>query len=240
MTSASVPSFAEIVQRARAESRLILTEEESKGILGANGVPVTETRVASSADDAVSIAESLGLPAVLKVSSTEITHKSDVGGVQLNLGSADEVRGAYDEIMAAAGKNAPGAAVQGVSVQPMAPSGGVEVIVGMTRDQQFGPVLMFGLGGIAVEILQDVAFRITPLTRRDAREIVREIKGFKMLTGFRNLLPVNLDALEDLILKVSDFADKNPDLAEMDLNPVMAYSHGALAVDARIILTPAE
>ena len=239
MTSAAT-SFSGIVQRARSEGRLILTEEESKAVLGAHGVPVTETRVATSAAEAVSIAESLGFPAVLKVSSTTITHKSDVGGVKLNLGSAAEITKAYEEITAAVGQSAPGTTIQGVSVQPMAPSGGVEVIVGMTRDQQFGPVLMFGLGGIAVEVLQDVAFRITPLTRRDARELVREIKGFKMLTGFRNLLPVNLDSLEDLIMKVSDFADSTPDLAEMDLNPVMAYSHGALAVDARIVLTDTE
>ena len=240
MTSTAASSFAQIVQRARADGRLILTEEESKAILGANGVPVTDTRVAASADEAASVAESIGLPAVLKVSSTEITHKSDVGGVRLNLATTDDVRRAYDDITAAVETNSPGAAVQGVSVQPMAPAGGVEVIVGMTRDQQFGPVIMFGLGGIAVEVLQDVAFRITPLTPRDAREIVREIKGFKMLAGFRNFLPVDLGALEDLILKVSDFADRTPELAEMDLNPVMAYNDRSIAVDARIVLTPPE
>ena len=240
MTSTAAASFAQVVHQARTEGRLILTEEESKAILGANGVPVTETRVAASADEAASIAEAIGFPAVLKVSSTEITHKSDVGGVRLNLASSAEVRGAFEDIASAVARNSPGASVQGVSVQPMAPAGGVEVIVGMTRDQQFGPVIMFGLGGIAVEVLQDVAFRITPLTARDAREIVREIKGFKMLTGFRNLLPVDLGALEDLILKVSGFADRTPELAEMDLNPVMAYNDRAVAVDARIVLTPPE
>ena len=240
MTSTAASSFAQIVQTARAEGRLILTEEESKAILSAHGVPVTETRVASTADEAASLAEAIGLPAVLKISSTEITHKSDVGGVRLNLATTNDIRRAYDDITAAVGANSPGSSVQGVSVQPMAPAGGVEVIVGMTRDQQFGPVIMFGLGGIAVEVLQDVAFRIAPLTQRDAHEIVREIKGFKMLTGFRNLAPVDLDALEALILKVSDFADNTPELAEMDLNPVMAYNDGSLAVDARIVLTAAE
>ena len=233
-------TFESVLEKARSEGRTLLNEVEAKQLLRDAGVPVVTTVLATTSEEAKAQAEAVGYPVVLKVVSPDIAHKSDVGGVKIGLEDSGAVTAAYDEIMAAAGKNAPGAAVQGVSVQPMAPSGGVEVIVGMTRDQQFGPVLMFGLGGIAVEILQDVAFRITPLTRRDAREIVREIKGFKMLTGFRNLLPVNLDALEDLILKVSDFADKNPDLAEMDLNPVMAYSHGALAVDARIILIPAE
>lgn len=230
-------SFAETASRARAEGRSILTEEESKSLLQQNGVRVTETTLATSADEAASLAQGIGFPVVLKVASTEITHKSDVGGVRLGLGSADEVRAAYDEIIANAKANAPDAAVQGVTVQSMAPGGGVEVIVGMTRDPQFGPVLMFGLGGIAVEILQDVAFRIVPLTRLDAKAIIEEIKGYKLLTGYRNTQAVDLSSLEDLILKVSAFAEATPDLAEMDLNPVMAYSDGTIAVDARIILS---
>ncbi len=233
-------SFTETAARARAEGRSILTEEESKALLSEHGVRVTETRLATSADEAASLAQGIGFPVVLKVASTQITHKSDVGGVRLSLASSDEVKQACDEIVASAKKNAPDASVQGVTVQPMAPSGGVEVIVGMTRDPQFGPVLMFGLGGIAVEILQDVAFRIAPLTTRDAREIVQEIKGYKLLTGYRNTQAVDLAALEELILKVSELADTTPELGEMDLNPVMAYADGVIAVDARIVLTSAE
>ena len=194
----------------------------------------------TSADEAAVLAQGIGFPVVLKVASTQVPHKSDVGGVRLSLASSDEVTRAYDEIIASAKEKAPDASVQVVTVQPMAPSGGVEVIVGMTRDPQFGPVLMFGLGGIAVEILQDVAFRIAPLTKRDAREIVQEIKGYKLLTGYRNTQAVDLAALEELILKVSDLADTTPELGEMDLNPVMAYADGVIAVDARIVLTSGE
>ena len=237
-TTSSASSFAAVAGKARAEGRSILTEEESKSLLKERGIRVTDTRVASSAAEAETLAKTLGYPVVLKIASTTITHKSDVGGVRLNLATGDQVQAAYAEIIASVKVKEPTAKVQGVTVQPMAPSGGVEVIVGVTRDSQFGPVLMFGLGGIAVEILQDVAFRITPLTKRDAKEIVREIKGYKLLTGFRNIKAVNLDALEDLILKVSAFADETADLAEMDLNPVMAYGDGSIAVDARIVLTP--
>jgi acyl-CoA synthetase (NDP forming) len=230
-------SFADAAAKARKEGRTVLTEEESKAILAAQGVRVTTPQVATSGEQAATIAKSIGFPVVLKVASTEITHKSDVGGVRLGLGSGEAVRRAYKEIMASVKEKAPRAKVQGVTVQPMAPSGGVEVIIGVTRDAQFGPVLMFGIGGVAVEVLQDVAFRIVPLAKRDAQEIVREIKGFKLLTGYRNTKAVDLKALEELISKVSDFADKTPGLAEMDLNPVMAYNDGVVAVDARMVLT---
>jgi acyl-CoA synthetase (NDP forming) len=142
---------------------------------------------------------------------------------------------AYSKILSAIKKHYPKAKIQGVSVQKMARPG-VEVIIGMTKDAQFGPVLMFGLGGILVEVLKDVAFRIVPLTKRDAHEMIKDIKGYPVLEGYRGQEPADVAFLEDLILKVSDFVDKNPEIKELDLNPVFAYKNRAVAVDARVIL----
>ncbi len=237
MTTSASALFGETVARARAEGRLILTEEESKAILREQGIHVTMPTLAASAEEAGAAAAQIGFPVVMKVSSREITHKSDVGGVRLGIQDADAARAAFDEIMASAQAAEPGATIDGVTVQQQAPGGGVEVIVGMTRDHQFGPVIMFGLGGIAVEVLQDVAFRIAPLTQRDAGAIIREIKGYPLLTGHRATRPVDLPALEGLISAVSSFVTETADIAEMDLNPVIAYADGTIAVDARIVLT---
>ena len=225
-----------IIDRARQQGRTLLTEVEAKQLLAEAGIPVIEARLAKSRDDAVALAGELGYPIVLKVVSPQISHKSDVGGVKLNLGSAEEVGQAFDAIMASARKVAPDATIGGVSVQRMAQPG-VEVIVGMTMDPQFGPVLMFGLGGVLVEVLKDVAFRVVPITARDARQMIRDIQGFPVLEGYRGQEPADLDALEGLLLKLSDFIEGHPEVAELDLNPVFAYPKGAVAVDARIALS---
>ena len=191
----------------------------------------------ATADEAAAAAASIGFPVVMKVSSHRITHKSDVGGVRLGIMNSDDATAAFTEIMASAAAAEPNVAIDGVTVQSQAPAGGVEVIIGMTRDDQFGPVVMFGLGGIAVEVLQDVAFRIAPLTGRDAGAIIREIKGYPLLTGHRATRPVDLDALESMVTAVSDFVSETPGIAELDLNPILAYADGAIAVDARMVLT---
>lgn len=224
-----------VIAKARNEGRTVLTEVESKQLLGQAGIDVVETRLATSKEEAVSISEELGFPAVLKVASPDIIHKSDAGGVKLGLENAQAVGEAYDDIMAAARQKYPRARIMGVAVQKMARPG-VEVIIGMSQDEQFGPVLMFGLGGILVEVLKDVSFRLVPLTRRDAAEMVREIKGYPLLEGYRGGEAVKIAYLENILLKVSDFVEKNPEVKELDLNPVFAYSDGALAVDARVIL----
>jgi len=162
-------------------------------------------------------------------------HKSDDGGVKLGLNDTNQVGEAYDQILGAIRQKHPKARVQGVAVQKMARPG-VEVIIGMSKDAQFGPVLMFGLGGILVEVLKDVSFRIVPLSRRDAAEMLREIKGYPLLEGYRGQEAVDISHLEELLIKVSDFVEKNPEIRELDLNPVFAYSDGAIAVDARVIL----
>ncbi len=223
------------IAAARADGRTLLTEVESKQLLHDAGINVTQARLATSADDAVAAADDIGYPAVLKVVSGDISHKSDVGGVELNLDDGDAVRAAYDRMMAAVAENAPGSSVDGVSVQQMAAQG-TEVIIGTTTDPQFGPVLAFGLGGIMVEVLKDVAFRIVPLESRDARQVVREIRGFPVLEGVRGQAGADLDALEAMILQVSAFAEEHPEVAELDLNPVFAYPDGAIAVDARVVL----
>ena len=226
---------ATIIDQARQQGRTILSEVEAKQLLAEAGIPVVEARLATSREDAVGTAGELGYPVALKVVSAQITHKSDVGGVKLNLASAEEVGAAFDSIMKAAGDAAPDATIDGVSVQRMAEPG-IEVITGMTLDAQFGPVLMFGLGGVLVEVLKDVAFRVVPITPRDARQMVRDIQGFPVLQGHRGQEPTDLDALEGLLLKLSEFVEGHPEIVELDLNPVFAYPTGAVAADARIVL----
>jgi len=217
------------------KSQNLLTEVESKELLKKAGIPVVEAKLAQSKKEAISISKEMGFPVVLKISSPDVIHKSDSGGVELRLANATQVGKAYNEIISSVKQAYPEAQIEGVSVQPMAPSG-VEVIVGMSKDPQFGPVLMFGLGGILVEVLKDVSFRIVPVTARDAREMIREIKGYPILEGYRGQKPASIPALEKLIVKVSQFIEKNPQIKELDLNPIFAYPDKAVAVDARIIL----
>jgi acyl-CoA synthetase (NDP forming) len=216
-------------------SQNLLTEVESKELLKKAGIPVVEAKLARSKKEAVSLSREMGFPVVLKISSTDVVHKSDSGGVKLGLTNATQVGKAYSQIISSVKQAYPEARIDGLSVQTMAPSG-VEVIVGMTKDPQFGPVLMFGLGGILVEVLKDVSFRIVPVTERDAREMIKEIKGYPLLQGYRGQKPASIPALEQLIVKVSQFVEKNPQIKELDLNPIFAYPDKAVAVDARIIL----
>jgi acyl-CoA synthetase (NDP forming) len=228
-------SIVDVIDRAKAEGRTVLTEIESKQVLEEAGIPTTTARLAKTAEEAVNAAKEFGYPAVLKVVSPDVTHKSDVGGVRLGLDSPEAVAAAFDEIAQAVKRQQPDTRIDGVAVQKMARPG-IEVIIGMSKDPQFGPVLMFGLGGILVEVLKDVAFRIVPLEPRDARQMVREIKGFPVLQGFRGQEPADLEALEKLLLKVSTFVEAHPEIEELDLNPVFAYKDGAIAVDARIVV----
>jgi acyl-CoA synthetase (NDP forming) len=228
-------SVNEILERARKENRKVLTEIESKQILEGAGIECTETRLARAREEAVSLSDAFGYPVVLKISSADITHKSDAGGVRVNLKNRAEVEAAYDGITQSALRQFPHARVEGISVQRMAKPG-VEVIMGMTRDPSFGPVLMFGLGGILVEVLQDVAFGIAPLEPRDAAEMIGEVKGKKLLQGYRGQNSVDQSCLENMLLRLSAFAEDRPEIAEIDMNPVFAREDGATVVDARIIL----
>ncbi len=231
-------TFESVLARARAENRTLLNEVEAKAVLREAGVPATPTTLATSSAEAQDQAEAIGYPVVLKVVSPDIAHKSDVGGVKLNLLNREAVGAAFDEILANAKRAEPSANILGVSVQQMAKQG-TEVIIGMTTDPQFGPVMMFGLGGIMVEVLKDVSFRLVPLSDKDAGQMIDEIKGRPVLAGVRGQPPADVEALKKTILQVSQFVEKHPEVRELDLNPVFAYPDGAIAVDARIVVSEA-
>lgn len=225
----------QILEQAKQENRTQLTEIESKEFLQEVGIPVIETKLARTKKEAISLSKRIGFPVALKIASPDITHKSDSGGVKLGLTNVTQAGNAYSEIMLSIRQKFPKARVQGVSIQKMARPG-VEVIIGLSKDAQFGPVLMFGLGGILVEVLKDVSFRIVPLTRKDAEEMIREIKGYPLLQGYRGQEPADIPFLEQLIVKVSELAEQYPQIKELDLNPIFAYKDSAIAVDARIVL----
>ncbi len=225
----------DIINKAKKEMRTVLTEIEAKEILGEIGISCTKTHPAPTMEYAVSLSEKIGYPVVLKISSKDITHKSDAGGVKIGLKDRAQVEDAYDAIMTAAVSKFPDADIEGVSVQGMAESG-IEIIMGMIKDPKFGPVLMFGLGGVLVEVLKDVSFRIVPLETEDAADMIDEIKGKKLLEGYRGQAPADIAYLKDMLLKLSAFVDERSEIKEIDMNPVFAYKEGAVVVDARIIL----
>jgi acetate---CoA ligase (ADP-forming) subunit beta len=218
----------------RQKGEIVLTETESKRFLEKAGFPVVVTKTAATKEEAVFFGAEIGFPVVMKILSPDITHKSDVGGIRLNLDAA-QVGAAYDEIITNARNHYPAARIQGVSVQKMARPG-LEIIIGMTKDPQFGPLLMFGLGGIMVELMKDVSFRLAPLSTRDAREMIGEIKAYPLLTGFRGGNGVDIPFLENMLLQASDLVENHPEIKELDINPIIAYSDGALVVDSRVIL----
>ncbi len=228
-------SIQKIFAAARSQGRTLLTEIEAKQVLEEAGVRVSRARLAKTADEAVKLADEAGYPVVLKIVSPQITHKTDVGGVELDLASAEDLRAAFDRIVTSVKEHAPDATIEGIAVQHMEKSG-IEVIVGMTKDAQFGPVLMFGLGGVLVEVLKDVSFRVVPINERDARQMIQEIQGYPLLEGYRGQDPADIGKLQQLLLKVSEFVEHHPEVAELDLNPVFAYKDDTMTVDARIVL----
>jgi acetyl-CoA synthetase (ADP-forming) len=224
-----------VFAQARKEGRKYLLEPEAKALCQEYGIPVTKFKVATSVEEAVKFAEGLGYPVVLKIVSPEVIHKFDVGGVVLNLKNASEVKDAYDRIIKSVKKHKPEAKIVGVLVQEMAPAS-TEVIVGATKDPQFGPALMFGLGGIFVEVLKDVTFRIAPITEDDAKEMITEVKAYPILKGFRGQPPADIDAIANILLSTSKLVMEHPEIKELDLNPIIVYEKGAKTVDARVIL----
>ena len=224
-----------IFDQVKKEGRSILTEFESKKILKQAGIPVVETKLAKTQKEAVSLSQKKSFPVALKIVSPDVIHKSDSGGVKLSLNNVTEVKKAYDEILKKVRKQYPHAVIHGVSLQKMVRPG-TEVIIGTSKDPQFGPVIMFGLGGIFVELLKDVSFRVIPVEQRDAQEMIKEIKGYPLLQGYRGKEPANISVLVEIILKISKLIEENPQIKELELNPIFAYRNKAVAVDARIIL----
>lgn len=198
------------------------------------GIPVLPMASASASQDAVSAARDLGYPVAMKISSPDISHKSDVGGVILNLGSDSEVEEGYRGMMDSVARHAPSASIDGVILQKMAIPG-LEVIVGAKLDTQFGHLIMFGLGGIFVEVCKDVSFRVTPIDRETARDMVLEIKGSPIIMGARGKGPKDLEAIIDVITGLSVMLEQNPGITELDINPLIVYDKGATAVDARVL-----
>ncbi|WP_311944097.1 acetate--CoA ligase family protein [Halomonas piscis] len=229
------PRGQDLVANARHEGRHLL-EPEAKALLAEYGIGVLEERLVRDADELAEAARAFaGTPVAMKVVSPDISHKSDAGGVALNLEGEAALTEAYADIMRSAGEYAPQARIDGVLVTPMAPQG-VEVIVGLMRDPTFGPVVMFGLGGVLVEVLEDVAFRAAPLSRGDAAAMLDQLKARRVLDGVRGAPGVDKNALIELLLSVSRLMEAYPAIAELDLNPVIAYPDGYAVVDARILL----
>jgi acetyltransferase len=228
----------EIVAGVRQSGRTILTEFESKALLAAYGIPTVETRLANNADEAVELAERFGYPVVLKLNSQTITHKTDVGGVRLNLMDAEEVRGAFEKMEHSIGESLSPEDFTGATVQPMVSLDGYEIIIGSSLDPQFGPVLLFGSGGQLVEVYRDRALALPPLTTTLARRTMEQTRIFEALGGVRGRAPVDTAALEKLFVRFSQLVVEQPWIRELDINPLLASPEHLLALDARVVLHP--
>jgi len=212
-------------------NQTVLTEFESKELLKEIGIPIPNHHLTSSKEESISAAKDIGFPLVLKLVAEDVIHKSDTGAVKLDIKTEAEVVKAFDDLM-----QIPSQREKMISVQKMADEPITELIIGMTTDAQFGPALMFGIGGILVELLEDVSFRIAPITEYDAKEMIHEIKGFPILDGYRGKPKADLNAIVETLLKISELVTKHEEINEMDLNPVFIYDKGLICVDARIIL----
>jgi acetyltransferase len=229
------PEGEEIIGGAQAEGRDVLLEDEAKRLLGLHGAAVPEDCLAHDADEAASFASRLRQPVALKICSPQILHKSDAGGVKLGLKTDQQVREAFAQVVENAARHDATAEIRGCVVSPMADPG-TEVIIGTKVDPQFGPVIMFGIGGILVEVVKDVVFRVLPISRPAAKEMLTEVRSAPLLNGVRGKPPVDHHALIDLLLTVSEVIEAYPEIREMDLNPVIVREKGLTVVDARIIL----
>ncbi len=226
-----------VIQQVRQEGRVTIGDAESREILTACGLRIPQAKLAKSADEAVALASEIGYPVVLKIASPDILHKTDVGGVKVNLSNANDVRDAFDLIVYRAGRYVPGAVIWGCLVQEMIPKG-MEILVGMNRDPQFGPLVTFGLGGIYVEVLKDVTFRVAPFDRAAAAEMLGEIRAHHLLDGVRGAPPVDKEAIIETLLKISQLVTDFPEIVELDINPLMVYEagQGAISLDMRLVL----
>ena len=224
-------NITEVIKDKIESNQTVLTEFESKQLLQEIGISVPVQKLTSSKEETIFAAEEIGFPIVMKLMAEDVVHKSDTGAVKLNLKTKEDVDKAYDDLM-----SIPSQEEKKISVQKMADEPITELIIGMTTDPQFGPALMFGIGGILVELLEDVSFRIAPITEYDANEMIHEIKGFPILDGYRGKPKADIDAIVEVLMNISDLVIKHEEINEMDLNPVFIYDKGLICVDARIIL----
>jgi len=224
-----------VLDEARGQGRMALFEHEAKDLISQVGLPTTRYHLTKDKDEAISAAHGIGYPVALKIVSPQVIHKSDAGGVALGIGGDEALSASYNKIIENVKERVPGVEIRGVLVEEMAaPS--VEVIVGATRDPQFGPAIMFGVGGILTEIVKDVSFRVAPIGRDEAVKMMGEIKAHRVLEGARGIPPVDKAVLADIIVKTSSLMVENPSIAAIDLNPVIVYGDSAKIVDARVIL----
>jgi acetyltransferase len=230
-------TVAQVFAQVRAEGRVKIGDAESRDILTAYGIRVPKSKLCPTAEESVAFADEIGYPVVMKIASPDILHKTDVGGVRIGLESPGDVRDAFDLMVYRAQKYQPNAQIWGCLVQEQV-RGGKEVITGMNRDPQFGPLVIFGLGGIYVEVLQDVSFRIAPFDRQEAMAMIQEIRSFKLLRGVRGEPPSDLAAAAETLLRLSQLVTDFPEIVEMDINPLMIFEkgRGVMGVDMRLVL----
>lgn len=227
-----------MIEKALSEGRFKLLEHEALALVESYGIPVAKYGIVFDVNEVERVVKTIGFPAVAKVVSPDISHKSDVGGVILGIKNVEDAIRSYEQIMSNVKKYVPNARVVGVLYQRMASPGYIEVIVGATRDQTFGPVVMFGIGGIFVELLRDVSFRLAPLDSDDAEDMIKEIKGYKLLEGYRGMPPRDIEAIKDILVRTSRIIADIDKIQDIDLNPIMLYEKGkgAITVDVRVIL----
>lgn len=224
-----------IVQEAFDSGKKRLSEPVAMEILRLSSIPVPKFCVVQDMEDAAKKAGELGYPLVLKVISPDIVHKSDAHGVSLGIRNVAELEEKMSYMILTVADGSPTASIEGFIIEQMAPKG-VEVIVGALKDEQFGPVVMFGLGGVAVELMKDVAFRVGPVSKSDAIEMMREVKGYPLLAGYRGEAGKDIDAIADVIVKLAEMISEIDGIKELEINPLIVHDHGVIAVDARAIL----
>ncbi len=221
-----------IVKEALSLGEKALVEPEAKEVLKLSSIPVPRFQVVKDVRAAVEAAESIGYPVVLKVVSADIVHKSDIGGVATNIKTKEEIEHQWSTMLLRVADQSPLAMIEGFMIEEQVPKG-VEVIAGAVRDEQFGVVVMFGTGGVAVELMKDVSFRLAPIDRTEALEMMSEVKGFPLLTGFRGDTIKDVFAIADVLVKLAEIVEKTDGLKELEINPLMVYEEGIMAVDAR-------
>jgi len=226
--------ISSLIGEARSRGQKIFNLEESREIMELAGIPFNKCGLAKSAGEAVEIADDIGYPVVMKIVSPQVIHKTEVGGVRVNIASGEEVKSTYEDIVKGVREQVPNAEINGILIEEMA--SGTELIVGTTTDLQFGPMIMFGIGGIFVEVYKDVSFRLIPITANDARDMAGEIKGKALLEGIRGLPRADPEQIVEILENISNLVQFHPEIDEMDINPLLITKKGIIAVDARILL----
>ena len=234
--NAKFKDVGKIIENVLASRRKALLPDEVMDVIKTSGISTPDYVMAKTAKEAIEASRTIGFPVVLKIASSDVLHKSDIGGVAVDVGSEEEVEKRYNEIMNNSIKKVPNALIAGILVQKQVPNT-IQVIIGGIRDNQFGPAVMFGLGGVFVELFKDVAFRIAPVTETEALEMMKEIKGYPILSGYRGMKELDISQITKTIVTISELISNVDEIKEVELNPLFVYEKDTIAVDARIILT---